>query len=897
MCTGRHAAPGQRPKFDDYYDRGQVLGRGAFGVACIATPKNYPNEVAVVKEIRVGPLDEHQRKQAQSEAEVLKTLDHAHIVSFMDAFLDGEVMHIVMEFAEGGDLGRTIRLRRDEAKNFAEPEVLSMFVQIAAALLHIHSRRILHRDLKPANIFSTSEGDLKLGDFGIAKMLESTSLHAVSTVGTPNYLSPEICKNEPYGLKSDIWSLGVVLHELAALVVPFSAGNLPAIALMICTAEPKPLPEEYSEDLGVVIKSLLQKDPEKRTGLADVLRNMYVRQYTSPELAECIDRDIAVLQGTAEDGLVAAARPRAPDRGRRSSDRDGRMPSIGRAASGSDPRNGWSSGGRAQEEAHSSSGSRKMWCWQRGVGNSSSSGSGTVEGDRRSGPYGENNSGVLAPLCNPSQSSHSGRNKASGERERPRQIRGEVWPSSRAGRGARERPDGKVISAAATEASSGTGELALAQDRPLQRSERSIFRARSPPQMELTSSNVRGAVELTSSDAAPVQGPADSGFDSGYGDNGDTWGGQPQEGPEVDVAPKDSQSRSGKRTRRKGGRPPVPGNLQGLEAQESTVALASPTRLPGRFRGLEEPAAPPGAPPASQTLVARSPSPVRPQEALPRTQKECRGPPAPAGAPPGGTAARSPSPVKELPLTRAPRVASEVGSGTLRSGASMRPTDSNLETLRPSGTLRASGSTPALPPLAAPQRTLPRSRSVAPRADGSSGFLQRPTQSTSSDSPGQGPKPTPLPPAPAAASRVVQREDSTSRITAELPPAGPREDRHAGDGYRHSRVDAVSAREGSDAELAPVLHRQQNGAKSGSRGDSTPLQPPPRVAPRPPAAGERGPCLQPPPRQPQAPLTTLATAARGPASTSGAGLMGSDSEGQPLRGHATAPIPVLQSVV
>ena len=108
---------------------------------------------------------------------------------------------------------------------------MNLFTQICLAIKHIHDRKILHRDLKSQNVFLTKQGIVKLGDFGIAKVLQSTVDHAKTIVGTPYYLSPEIIENKPYNFKSDIWSLGVLLYEMCALKPPFGGASLHILAL------------------------------------------------------------------------------------------------------------------------------------------------------------------------------------------------------------------------------------------------------------------------------------------------------------------------------------------------------------------------------------------------------------------------------------------------------------------------------------------------------------------------------------------------------------------------------------------------------------------------------------------------------------------------------------------
>jgi len=93
-------------------------------------------------------------------------------------------------------------------------------------LQYIHHKRILHRDIKTSNIFLTSNGTVKIGDFGISKVLENTLDQASTVVGTPYYMSPEVCENKPYTFKSDVWALGCVLYELCTLKHAFDANNL-----------------------------------------------------------------------------------------------------------------------------------------------------------------------------------------------------------------------------------------------------------------------------------------------------------------------------------------------------------------------------------------------------------------------------------------------------------------------------------------------------------------------------------------------------------------------------------------------------------------------------------------------------------------------------------------------
>ena len=154
---------------------------------------------------------------------------------------------------------------------------MDWFAQIALALRHCHERRILHRDLKSKNVFLTSRNFVKLGDFGISKMLSNTADKARTIIGTPYYLSPEIIQNRPYGLESDIWSLGVLLYEMCALKPPFNAYSISALAMKITGGAFQQIPGQYSKDLKLLVASMLAVDPRRRPNIHKILRNPFIQ--------------------------------------------------------------------------------------------------------------------------------------------------------------------------------------------------------------------------------------------------------------------------------------------------------------------------------------------------------------------------------------------------------------------------------------------------------------------------------------------------------------------------------------------------------------------------------------------------------------------------------------------
>jgi NIMA (never in mitosis gene a)-related kinase len=176
-----------------------------------------------------------------------------------------------MEYCPGGDVAAVIRQRRGVP--IPETQILNWFQQLASALDYLHKRKILHRDIKTGNIFVTANPSvLKLGDFGVAKVLERTGQMARTCVGTPGYLSPEICGNRQYNSKSDIWSLGCVLYQLMTLRPPFTGRNMNQLLIAIVRGHFPPMPARYSYELRQTVATMLRKNPEDRPSAEALLR-------------------------------------------------------------------------------------------------------------------------------------------------------------------------------------------------------------------------------------------------------------------------------------------------------------------------------------------------------------------------------------------------------------------------------------------------------------------------------------------------------------------------------------------------------------------------------------------------------------------------------------------------
>lgn len=257
------------------YARVKLLGKGTFGEAWLVVSKQSGRNY-VMKEMQTGGWEDKEKEQSMNEINILASCNHINIVRYAGAYivhkgLASERILIIMEFADAGDLSMLVRKQKIAKKFILEDDILSWFVQIAFALQYIHKKNILHRDLKTQNIFLTSQSLIKIGDFGISKSLSHTLDLATTAIGTPHYLSPEICKRQPYNHKSDMWSLGCVLYELCALQLAFPADNFIQLVQSICRGSFKPLPSVFSSKITDLVQVLLRPVPDRRPSAEQLL--------------------------------------------------------------------------------------------------------------------------------------------------------------------------------------------------------------------------------------------------------------------------------------------------------------------------------------------------------------------------------------------------------------------------------------------------------------------------------------------------------------------------------------------------------------------------------------------------------------------------------------------------
>eukprot|EP00668_Euglena_longa_P011733 GGOE01014148.1.p1 GENE.GGOE01014148.1~~GGOE01014148.1.p1 ORF type:complete len:403 (+),score=123.27 GGOE01014148.1:91-1299(+) len=250
------------------YTKVRNVGKGGMG-QCILVRHNTTGAQYIMKLVDLSKMNRKERNASLHEAKVLSSLDHPNVIRYHDSFLSkrGDQLCIVMEWAEGGDLAAKVKQRR----MFSEEQIVDWLLQICLAVRFCHSKRVFHRDIKTQNIFLTADGVVKLGDFGISRVLANTCDNAHTFVGTPYYLSPELVQEQPYNTPSDMWAIGVVLYELMSLRMPFNAMDMKGLMYKIMRVLYDPPPLSYSSELRSLVSKLLVKDPRNRLTAAEML--------------------------------------------------------------------------------------------------------------------------------------------------------------------------------------------------------------------------------------------------------------------------------------------------------------------------------------------------------------------------------------------------------------------------------------------------------------------------------------------------------------------------------------------------------------------------------------------------------------------------------------------------
>lgn len=301
------------------------IGSGSFGQVFLVVHRAEQKEF-VMKSIELHTSNPESREATEMEVKLLSSMRHPNIVLYRESFVDqGGYLCIVMEYCEHGDIYSYIQEAKKVQRYPDENRLLSWFIQIALALHALHRKKILHRDLKTQNIFLTGNKAqgifaLKLGDFGIARVLDSTSDLAKTQIGTPFYMSPELINNKPYGTKSDVWGLGCILYEIVHGHRAFDAQSLNGLALKIIKGAHNSITVNCSAGTKALIKSMLSTKAKNRPFLREIMLNSTIRPRISRTVGNVIaagspESRVAVEQALAKQ--LASLGIGAPGQGRK----------------------------------------------------------------------------------------------------------------------------------------------------------------------------------------------------------------------------------------------------------------------------------------------------------------------------------------------------------------------------------------------------------------------------------------------------------------------------------------------------------------------------------------------------------------------------------------------------
>ncbi|XP_031107063.1 mitogen-activated protein kinase kinase 2-like [Ipomoea triloba] len=260
----------------------KVIGKGNSGIVWLVQHK-WTQQLFALKVIQMN-IEEPSRKHLAQELRINHSSQCPYVVICYQAFFDNGSISMILEYMDGGSLGDFLKI----VKKIPEPYIAAICKQVLKGLWYLHhEKHIIHRDLKLPNLLINHRGDVKITDFGVSVILESTSGAASTFIGTYNYMSPERISGKSHGFRSDIWSLGLVLLECATGDFPYSPpqgeeGWTNVFELMetiVTQPEPYANPDLFSPQFCSFIAKCVQKDPNKRLSAYELMRHPFINMY------------------------------------------------------------------------------------------------------------------------------------------------------------------------------------------------------------------------------------------------------------------------------------------------------------------------------------------------------------------------------------------------------------------------------------------------------------------------------------------------------------------------------------------------------------------------------------------------------------------------------------------
>ncbi|XP_034885984.1 serine/threonine-protein kinase SIK1 isoform X2 [Mirounga leonina] len=264
-----------------FYDVERTLGKGNFAVVKLARHRVTKTQVAI-KIIDKTRLDSSNLEKIYREVQIMKLLNHPHIIKLYQVMETKDMLYIVTEFAKNGEMFDYLTSNG----HLSEHEARRKFWQILSAVDYCHNHHIVHRDLKTENLLLDGSMDIKLADFGFGNFYKAGE--PLSTwCGSPPYAAPEVFEGKEYeGPQLDIWSLGVVLYVLVCGSLPFDGPNLPALRQRVLEGRFR-IPFFMSQDCETLIRRMLVVDPTKRITIAQIRQHRWMQAEPSVPRQAC----------------------------------------------------------------------------------------------------------------------------------------------------------------------------------------------------------------------------------------------------------------------------------------------------------------------------------------------------------------------------------------------------------------------------------------------------------------------------------------------------------------------------------------------------------------------------------------------------------------------------------
>ncbi|XP_075719185.1 serine/threonine-protein kinase PAK 5 isoform X2 [Rhinoderma darwinii] len=254
----------------EYLDDFIKIGEGSTGIVCIATEKHTGRQVAVKK----MDLRKQQRRELLfNEVVIMRDYHHENVVDMYNSYLVGDELWVVMEFLEGGALTDIVTHTR-----MNEEQIATVCFAVLKALSYLHNQGVIHRDIKSDSILLTSDGRIKLSDFGFCAQVSKEVPKRKSLVGTPYWMAPEVISRLPYGTEVDIWSLGIMVIEMIDGEPPYF--NEPPLQAMRRIRDNLPPRVKDVHQVSSVLRGFLDlmlvREPSQRATAQDLLRHPFL---------------------------------------------------------------------------------------------------------------------------------------------------------------------------------------------------------------------------------------------------------------------------------------------------------------------------------------------------------------------------------------------------------------------------------------------------------------------------------------------------------------------------------------------------------------------------------------------------------------------------------------------